>query len=226
MSSIPDVRLMEQFRSASAAAAGMAVALSVTAVSPSACAAPPEKGSVQDKRMFDHADFIINMKTKGGLSCCNMADGRMGNQYDDLPEKQILNKDGTTKEYRVFVTKKVFCDETRAPGNVVTTCDYDSTFPEDKLEKYKLPNGEVIKGRWVTVTLDKILTGEDVIKNCPKQSETCNRPDNNVIWYTSTDYVYCYSPVHNSTRNDETTKFAGTPRNNLSRSKPLLALAN
>jgi hypothetical protein len=225
MSSIPNARLMEQFKSASSVAAGMAVALSVTAVSPPASAAPPEKDSVQYKRMFDHADFIINMKTKGGLSCCNMADGRMGNQYDDLPEKQILNEDGTTKEYRVFVTKKVFCDETRAPGNVVTTCDYDSIFQKDKLEEYKLPNGEVIKGHWVTVSLDKILTAEEARKNCPKESTTCFRPEENVIWYTMNDHVWCYSPVHNSTRNDETTKFAETPRNNLSRSQPLLALA-
>ena len=143
MSLVPNAQLTGQFKSMASRVAGVAMALSVTAGSTPAYAAPPEENSVQYKRMFDHRDFITRMKThSGNTSCCDMGDGRMGNQYDDLPEQQILNKDGTTKEYRVFVTKKVFCDQTRAPGTVVTTCDYDVTFPEDKLEKYKLPNGE------------------------------------------------------------------------------------
>ena len=183
-------------------------ALTFAAIQP-AHANPPEVGSIQMNRMQDFADFIRTMKTLARQLCCNISDGRMGDGHNELKEIQVPDADGGF-HYKVFVTRDIFGRDSHNPNSTApVNHDYDEIITENDT----IPSengGPPIKGRWFTIPRESVLTTADAKRECPRGSETCSAPPNNVLWLSDGGTVYCYWPLQHWTYNEPKIRNAST----------------
>ena len=137
--------------------------------------------------MAPYADWIINAwvdrnhtTNDKGYWCCNMGDGRMGDGVD-LKETVVTDDAGKVVYYQVHVDRRVYDEESRAPGAPRKT-DYDDVIPPEGLDLKIFP--------------DKIALGENLTSTCnPRTSKTCIMPQENMLWLRPNDgRVYCYKP--------------------------------
>lgn len=150
----------------------------------SAHSEPPEPFSKQFERMSPYGSFIQLMKTPGGSSCCNSADGRMGDGGDELREERYTDKDGN-QHYRVFVTRNIFGTDSHADKQTLVDKSYDGSIPPE--------------GRWFNIPDDRVLAADQKsVKECLHNNPlTCQAPPNNVLWLSTIGTVFCYWPLQN-----------------------------
>ena len=152
------------------AAAAFSLGTAFTAV-----ADPPPVGSEQWNKTREYKDFIVNMRTENGGSCCDLSDGRA-----ELEERYVVNEKGEGN-YVVTVTREIFEDS--------------GTNQYRKYSNFIPPEGKP-----VIIPNHKVLTPEFANKVCEPHRQqnpdthTCKPPPFNILWMSTGGYVYCYWP--------------------------------
>ena len=187
-------------------------------VSTAAQASPPDPESKQADRMRPYVQFVTTMHDKGGASCCNLSDGRMGDGGEELKEERTQLPDGTVK-YRVFVTRDIFGKDSRDPAKpeMEYRCDSEDDDNAPHCASVPTTNHDYDKaippeGKWFDIPAGKVLTSDAKdIKECFAKSaekDGCAAPPDNILWLSTGGQVYCYWPIQQWSANVPRSRYA------------------
>jgi hypothetical protein len=125
--------------------------------------------------------YASALRDEGARQSQDAPPKRMGDGGLDLKETQYKGDDDRY-HYRVHLTRKVYQEESVAPGNTFDH-SWDHIIPAE--------------GRDIDIPDAKVLDPKSMHPNCTSADQTCIRPELNVLWLNPVNGdVYCYLPMN------------------------------